>query len=112
MAPVSERPVDGPDDDRGLAAERTQLAWNRSGLAVLAAVAIVSRRLWPIRGTTGSVVVIVTAFGGLTWALGMFLTRRASGRPAGFQPVHARALTAGTVLLAGAGVALALTTPH
>ncbi len=36
--------------DPGLAEERTELAWNRSGLAVAVTVAILFRRLWPLEG--------------------------------------------------------------
>jgi len=109
--PRTGLPADGwdPDRDPSLAAERTQLAWNRSGLAVLAAVAIALRRLWPVHGTTGSVILTLTALGALTWAAGMVMTRRSGdGRPH-LRHVHARTLTAGTLVLAAAGLALSLT---
>ena len=111
MGPSTGLPDEGPDPDRdpGLAAERTQLAWNRSGLAVLGAVAIVARQLWPLRGTTASVVVAVTAAGALTWAVGMYRTRRNPDGHPGLHRVHAGTLTAGTLLLAAAALALSLT---
>jgi uncharacterized membrane protein YidH (DUF202 family) len=106
-SPDARRPARPP----GLAAERTELAWNRSGLAVLTAVAIMVRRLWPLEGRTASVVLVVTAAGALTWAVGMLLARRSSRAPAGLGIVHAKALTGGTLLLAGAAFLLGFMSP-
>ena len=36
---------------QGLTSERTDLAWNRSGLAIVACVAVLLRRIWPLRRT-------------------------------------------------------------
>jgi len=43
--------------DSGLARERTDLAWNRSGLAVAVTVAIILRRLWPLSGDRAALAV-------------------------------------------------------
>ena len=45
MTPPQEAP------DAGLAEERTVLAWNRSGLAVVVCVAVLLRHVWPLQGT-------------------------------------------------------------
>jgi len=67
--------------DPGLAAERTDLAWNRSGLSLLACGAAVARGLTigepvPARIAAG---VTILVLGGLTWALGGWQARRRSG---------------------------------
>ena len=97
--------------DPGLARERTALAWNRSGLALLVAVAIMLRRLWPLEGTTSVVIIIVLAVGAILWATGMLLSRRprsdtnVTGVATGS---HFRVLTIGTLVLALAGFLLGL----
>jgi uncharacterized membrane protein YidH (DUF202 family) len=101
------RPAPDPD----LAAERTELAWSRSGLAVLAAVAIMVRRLWPLEGDRVSVVLVVTAAGAMTWAFGMLMARRLGGAPARLTRMHAKTLTGGTLVLAAAALILTFTTP-
>ena len=108
---MDEDAAQPPARDLGLASERTELAWNRSGLAVLGAVVILVRRLWPLEGTTTSVVLLVTAAGAVTWAVGMMRARRAPGPPGGFGRVHAKTLTVGTLLLAAAAFALGMVPP-
>jgi uncharacterized membrane protein YidH (DUF202 family) len=101
------------DPDGGFARERTELAWSRSGLAVVVVVAIVLRRLWPLSDTDTLVVLLVLAAGFLVWATGMFLVvrkRRASTGSVVMGETACRLLTFGTVALAGAGVLLALFT--
>jgi hypothetical protein len=102
----------GPSgQDLSLASERTELAWNRSGLAVLGVLAILVRRLWPLHGTSASVVLIVTAAGAVTWAVGMMLARRSAGPPSGLGRAHAKTLTVGTLLLAAAAFVLGMVPP-
>ena len=95
-----------PADDEGrapdLARERTDLAWNRSGLAVMVAVAIIVRRLWPL-STDGSVVALVLiGLGAGLWAAGMLFgrSRRHPGTPGAFTETTCRMLTIGTLALA------------
>jgi uncharacterized membrane protein YidH (DUF202 family) len=65
--------------DPGLASERTDLAWNRSGLALLACGAAVVRGFPPAglsaRHVVGAVILVL---GGFTWALGAWQARRRS----------------------------------
>jgi uncharacterized membrane protein YidH (DUF202 family) len=88
-----------------LAAERTILAWNRSGLAVAVTVVIVLRRLWPLHGDREDLALGLIAIGALTWLVGMRIAHR-TGVPTGSQPAlsrsAARILTVGTVALAAA----------
>ncbi len=100
--------------DPGLAAERTDLAWNRSGLAVVVAVAIMLRRLWPLEGYKSVVALVLIAAGAIAWAGGMRLARRK--RPdtraaAGLGVSTCRMLTVGTLVLAAAGFLLGVFTP-
>lgn len=105
-----------PDDEDtpGLAGERTDLAWSRSALAVLAVVAAVVKRL--IDTTTGlrgeSVVVVVLAGGLAAWALAVAHARAVAattmaGRALA-DPGRLRAVAWGTAALAAGALALAL----
>lgn len=93
--------------DIGLARERTDLAWNRSGLAVAATVAIVLRQLWPLHGGREVLALSLIAAGAIVWAVGMRLSRRLAGSGGDGGPMNesvCRVLTIGTVLLAIAGL--------
>jgi putative membrane protein len=75
----------------GLAAERTDLAWNRSGLALLACGAAVLRGFPPAgfsaRHVVGAVILVLGAF---TWAMGAFEARRRRSRPGLVRPAATR----------------------
>lgn len=81
----------GPDDrggspepepfeglEEGLAAERTDLAWSRSGLAMIGCGLLIARGLPSLTGTAGRPVVgaLVLALGGAIWLLGQVMARR------------------------------------
>jgi len=92
--------------DSGLARERTDLAWNRSGLAVAITVAIVLRRLWPLHGDRAIVALALIAIGAVTWVVGMRVGRSfaSSSHADGTLGESAcRMLTIGTFVLATAG---------
>jgi uncharacterized membrane protein YidH (DUF202 family) len=75
-----------PDSrDPGLAAERTDLAWNRSGLALLACGAAIMRGLADTPLTHGNLAVggCILTLGILTWALGTWHAYRRRARGAG-----------------------------
>jgi putative membrane protein len=72
---VSEDRPHGPEPS--LAGERTDLAWNRSGLALLACGAAVIHGFPPAALSARHVAgVIVLVLGGVTWMLGAFDARR------------------------------------
>jgi uncharacterized membrane protein YidH (DUF202 family) len=62
-----------PERDAGLAAERTELAWGRSAVALLACGAAVIKGLPKVTGNIGRPVVgaIVLLLGALIWASGV-----------------------------------------
>jgi hypothetical protein len=109
--PVPER---GGTGDPGLAKERTELAWSRSGLSVAVTVAVTLRRLWPLSGDEAVVALVLIAIGAIIWVLGMQLGRR--GRfgvgPGGAASASTlRMLTIGTLILAIAAFVVGLILP-
>jgi uncharacterized membrane protein YidH (DUF202 family) len=103
--------AEGPPRDPGLASERTALAWNRSGLAVLAVVAIILRRLWPLHVEREVVALTILAVGAIVWALGMLLASRSQNAPGStglLSASNGRILTTGTLVLAVAGFLVSL----
>lgn len=97
--------------DPGLARERTELAWNRSGLAVLVAVAVLLRHLWPLDGARSVVAAVLIGGGTVAWTVGMWSARRrdpALGDTGMLGEGGCRMITAGTLVLAGAGFLLGL----
>ena len=100
-----------PDSvDPGLASERTDLAWNRSGLALLACGVAVTRGMTvgdplPARVAIGSTILVL---GGLVWILGAWQarrrrapgTRRRTARPADLWPVAIGTATIGIAAFA------------
>jgi hypothetical protein len=89
-----------------LAGERTQLAWNRSGLAAMVTVVIVLRRLWPLHGDRGVLALALIAFGAVTWVVGMRIGRQREmtvGSRSMLTPSAGLMLTIGTLALALAG---------
>jgi uncharacterized membrane protein YidH (DUF202 family) len=102
-----------PPGDRSLARERTQLAWTRSGLAVLVCIAVLLRHLWPLRGTEQIVAVSLIAAAAIGWGLAVLrLTNVRGTRTASLHGAVAfRLATAGTMLLAVVGFVLAFFAP-
>ena len=92
----------------GLAEERTNLAWKRSGIALLGAFAVLSRRVWSGHPTSADAIALallgVAAFG---WSVGILGWRLAHHRRTEAQPRRPGELLAvsiGTAALAGAGL--------
>jgi uncharacterized membrane protein YidH (DUF202 family) len=95
--------------DKGLARERTALAWNRSGLAVVVCIGVLVRNLWPIRGAGRDVAVCLIAAAAIVWSIALFAfthsgTDRDEGALLGSRVLQL--MTAGTVLLAIVGFLL------
>jgi uncharacterized membrane protein YidH (DUF202 family) len=101
-------------DGAGLARERTELAWSRSGLSVVVTVAVTLRRLWPLAGDKAVVALVLIAIGAAVWVVGMQLGRRArlfSGGHGVLATSTFRMLTIGTMILALAGFVVGLVLP-
>jgi uncharacterized membrane protein YidH (DUF202 family) len=93
--------------ERGLAAERTALAWQRNGLSLAAAGAAVTRGI-PGSGVADRPVVgvVVVALGLVAWAVTLLSERRRSrttprpvARPSDLLPIAAATTLVGAVLL-------------
>ena len=98
----------------GLARERTELAWSRSGLSVAVTVAVTLRRLWPLTGDKAVVALALIAVGASIWVVGMQLGRRArlvTDIDGALATSTFRLLTIGTMILALAGFVVGLVLP-
>jgi uncharacterized membrane protein YidH (DUF202 family) len=105
---------EGEERDSGLARERTELAWNRSGLAALVAVTVLLRRLWPLHGSKSVITFILIAVGAATYAASMRFAQRMRLIPDALHGLNvstARLLMLGTVVLALAGFVVGLLFP-
>lgn len=97
-------PPDPPET--GLAEERTVLAWNRSGLAVVVCVAVLLRHVWPLRGTDQELALGLIAAAVAAWAIVLAVLTVSDGRRAAYVPHGAglfRLMTGATLLLALVG---------
>jgi uncharacterized membrane protein YidH (DUF202 family) len=93
--------------DDGLSPERTELAWGRTGLAVVVAVGVLARRVWTLHGAVGVVGLVVVGVGALLWLVGMRGSRRLelSMEPHGMTGRSSfRLIASGTVVLAVGGL--------
>jgi hypothetical protein len=101
--------------DEGLTQERTDLAWNRSGLAVVTCIAVLLRRIWPLRGADHIVALVCISAGAFAWAMAMSLGRivgsRTNEKRWRLSQSRATVITVGTLALALAAVALAFVPP-
>ncbi len=100
----------GSDRDARVAAERTGLSWSRSGLSLLACLAIVARRFFPLDTRADHVAAfLLLGLGGLGWAIAALWGRGRSltaGRSSVAVARRFRFLTFSTVVLAVAGFVL------
>ena len=100
MTPVpAQRPI-----DRGLARERTELAWNRSGLAVAACIAVILRHSWPLHGTGEIIALACMSAGAFVWALalsvGRAISRKTEPKRGRLSQGRAGAITVATLAIA------------
>jgi uncharacterized membrane protein YidH (DUF202 family) len=108
MATVPDR------QDPGLAGERTALAWNRSGLAVVVCLAVLLRHVWPLHGTDRQVALGLIAGAVVVWAVVLAVLTLSARRSGGDVPHDInlfRLVTAGTLLLALVGLVAAFAPP-
>ena len=112
MSPVAGSPT---PPDVGLAAERTVLSWNRSGLAVVVCVAVLLRHVWPLRGTDHEVALGLIGAAVIVWSVIFMVLARSPGRSGVRSVSHGesffRLITAGTLLLAVVGVVASFAAP-
>jgi uncharacterized membrane protein YidH (DUF202 family) len=105
----------GDDPDVLDAAERTGLAWGRSGLALIACVAILARRFFPPDTRADHVVAFLLLGGaGLGWAITASVGRRramATGTSPASSARRLALITVFTTAIAVAGFVLSLF-PH
>ena len=98
--------------DDGLSPERTVLAWNRSGMAFVIAIAALGRRVWPLdRGNNAIVLAVLVVAAGAFLASLWFASRlRTRARYRGdVLDAHAfRLVSIGTFVVAIAGFGLAV----
>ncbi len=107
--PVPGRATESADES--LAPERTQLAWGRTGLALLVAVGVLARRVWTSSGPVEVAAMVLVGVGVVFWMVGMRLSRdlHLKMEPHGLQGVRAFGLvTAGTMIVAIGGLAFAV----
>jgi uncharacterized membrane protein YidH (DUF202 family) len=90
----------------GLSEERTVLAWNRSGLAVVVCVAVLLRHVWPLRGTDQELALGLIAAAVVAWAIVLAVLTHSASRRDAYVPHGAklfRLMTGATLLLALVG---------
>jgi Domain of unknown function (DUF202) len=95
--------------DEGLAPQRTELAWGRTGLAVAVAVAVLARRAATTGGAVELAALALVGAGALAWLIGMRLSRglHLHLEPHGLVGARAFALiSGGTVVMAVGALAL------
>jgi uncharacterized membrane protein YidH (DUF202 family) len=115
---VASDPSTAPDEpldaDIVSAQERTQLSWNRSGLAVLICILVLVRHLWPLDQSGKVVALALMAAGAAVYVVALETARRL-GRREPMPPLRrttGRLLSLGTVVLAAGAFALGLFPPR
>ncbi len=107
---------DGPIRDTGLAAERTELAWGRSSLALFACGAAIAKGVPSVTGNAGRPVLglVILGIGGLAWLAGVPYARtqrRAGSERAAVSPWAVAWFAGGTALVGLSAVVIVLFFP-
>jgi uncharacterized membrane protein YidH (DUF202 family) len=98
-----------PEPHRGLARERTILAWNRSGLAATVCIAVLLRHLSPLSATGEAVALVLIAASAILWAAALLSFTLSQRDPRALIRPHAFfLLTVATLILAIVAFALGL----
>ncbi|MFZ0170721.1 MAG: DUF202 domain-containing protein [Acidimicrobiales bacterium] len=97
---VPATPASSPDS----AQERTELAWARSILAVVACVAVLLRRVWPLEGARELAALAGISASAFVWAAAYVLARRTKLRQAERFVLSWRTLQLITAATVGLGV--------
>ena len=111
--PAREPVADDPDV-HGLAGERTDLAWSRSGLAFVVCVAAIAKRIAPELATLDAraIVVLALVVGGLAWGFAIFWARAVAGTTLTGRRIadehKLRLIAYGTAAIGGAAAVVAL----
>jgi hypothetical protein len=104
----------GPDPDHpadDLAPERTELAWNRSGLAVFVCAAVLVRRIWPLESPERLLAAAVIGLGIALWATALLVAgHRATAAPR-LPGVEFRRMMVATLAFAAGGFAVSFFPP-
>ncbi len=101
----------------GLAAERTDLAWSRSGLALGVCGLIVLRGLPSVTGNPSRPILgaLILLLGAATWTLGYWSSRQRRARPGSPRPVATwrdlAPVALGTAAVGVAGLLLVVLSP-
>ncbi|MFM7271347.1 MAG: DUF202 domain-containing protein [Actinomycetes bacterium] len=100
------------DPERGLAGERTDLAWNRTGLAMLIILGAVGRNALQTPGVASGLAVGLVAIGAAAWGLGLRGAHRISqSTHTGRHRAETRLLatvTAGTIVVGLAALVISI----
>jgi uncharacterized membrane protein YidH (DUF202 family) len=110
----SKAPDEPLDPDIVSAEERTELSWNRSGLAVLICILVLLRHLWPLDRNGRVAALTLMAVGAVIYAIGLQTARRLGGREP-MPPMSSttgRLLSLGTVVLAAGAFVLGFFPPR
>jgi uncharacterized membrane protein YidH (DUF202 family) len=100
----------GRDERSSTAAQRTDLAWIRSGLAICLVVGVVLRRV-SIDDRGSAFVLILAGTGLAAWSVGFWIAHRLASRGGESSALGAgtlRLVSAGTVLIASASFVAAM----
>jgi uncharacterized membrane protein YidH (DUF202 family) len=99
------------EDDVWQAHARTELAWSRSGLSMLAVVLLLARRLTAVVTTAEAQILGLALLVVVAGAIGLFAVAFRGDREHKIGR-RERAITAGITALAAVGLVLALFPPH
>jgi uncharacterized membrane protein YidH (DUF202 family) len=109
----------GDDQDvSGLAGERTDLAWSRSGLAFAVCIAAMAKHLAPDLETLDAPAIVTLGLlvGGIAWGLSLFWARAVAGRTLAGRPIASdrklRLIAVGTAAIGCTALVVAMLPDH